>query len=97
MLHGFSDASSQVYGTVVYLRTVYDDKTISSVTVTSKRHVAPMKHQTVPNLELLGALVLTRLVSTVRKSLDSLPHLNCFYWTDSTVVLFWINHGGNIG
>jgi len=36
--------------------------------------------------------VLTRLVSTVRKSLDSLPHLNYFYWTDSTVVLFWIRN-----
>jgi len=32
------------------------------------------------------------LVSTVRKSLNSLPHLNYFYWTDSTGVLFWIRN-----
>ena len=88
-LHGFSDASSQAYGAVVYLRTVYDDETISSVIVTSKTRVAPVKLQTIPRLELLGALVLTRLVSTVRKSLDSLPN---FYWTDSTIALFWIRN-----
>ena len=91
-LHGFSVASSQAYGAVVYLRTIYDDETISSVIVTSKTRVAQVKHQTIPRLELLGALVLTRLVSTVRKSLDSSTHLNCFYWTDSTVVLFWIRN-----
>ena len=91
-LHGFSDASSQAYGAVVYLRTVYNDETILSVIVTSKTRVAPVKHQTIPRLELLGALVLTRLVSTVRKSLDSLPNLNCFYWTDSTVALYWIRN-----
>ena len=92
-LHGFSDASSQAYGAVVYFRTVYDDGSVSSTLVSSKTRVAPVKHQTIPRLELLGALMLTKLVLTVKKSLDSLLSLNCYYWTDSTVVLFWIrNH-----
>ena len=92
-LHGFSDASSQAYGAVVYFRTVYTTSAISSTIVASKTCVAPVKIQTIPKMELLAALILVRLVSTVKKSLDTLPTLTCHYWTDSTVVLYWIkNH-----
>ena len=50
-LHGFSDASAQAYGAVVYLRAIYEDESISSTIIASKTHVAPMKVQTiaVPN------------------------------------------------
>ena len=62
-LHGFSDASAQAYGAVVYLRAVYDDGSISSTIITLKTRVAPVKVQTIPRLELLAALILTRLVN----------------------------------
>ena len=58
-LHGFSDASAQPYGAVVYFRTVFDDGSISSTIVASKTRVAPMKIQTISRLELLAALILT--------------------------------------
>ena len=91
-LHGFSDASAQAYGAVVYLRAVYEDESISSTIIASKTRVAPMKVQTIPRLELLAALILTRLVDTLKKSLESLPSLVTYYWTDSTVVLHWIRN-----
>ena len=55
-LHGFSDASAQAYGAVVYLRAVYEDGSISSTIIASKTHVAPLKVQTIPRLELLAAV-----------------------------------------
>ena len=61
-LHGFSDASEKAYAAVVYLRTVYDDgKTINTNVIASKNHVAPLKKQTIPRLELLGATILAPL------------------------------------
>ena len=91
-LHGFSDASAQAYGAVVYLRAVYKDGSISSTIIASKTRVAPLKVQTIPRLELLAAVILVRLVSTLKGSLEALPNLATYYWTDSTVVLYWIRN-----
>ena len=66
-LHRFSDASESAYAAAVYLRTVYDidDGTVSVCLVASKIRVSPVKKQTIPRLELLGALILTRFADTV--------------------------------
>ena len=57
-LHGFSDASEHAYAAVLYLRTLYSDGSVSVRLVASKTKVAPLKKQTIPRLELLGALIL---------------------------------------
>ena len=90
-LHGFCDASSNAYAAVIYLRSTYESGHVEVRIVTSKTRVAPTKTQTIPRLELLGALILSRLAATV---VDSLPiNPTPFYWTDSTTVLHWIcNH-----
>ena len=89
-LHGFCDASSNAYAAVVYLRSTYDSGHVEVRIVTSKTRVAPTKTQTIPRLELLGALILSRLAATV---INSLPiGLTPFYWTDSTTVLHWISN-----
>ena len=54
-IHGFSDASERAYAAVVYLRSVYRSGNISVSLVASKTRVAPLKKQTIPRLELLGA------------------------------------------
>ena len=90
-LHGFSDASSHAYAAVVYLRSTYGSGHVQVRMVASKSRVAPSKPQTIPRLELLGALILSRLSATVVSSLPTNP--TPFYWTDSTTVLHWIcNH-----
>ena len=54
-LHGFSDASTRVYAAAIYLRHFYSDGVIDINIVSSKISVAPIKGQSVPCLELLGA------------------------------------------
>ena len=59
--------------------------------VTSKTRVAPTQTQTIPRLELLSALLLARLTTSVSHSLNSqltLAPPECF--TDSRVALYWI-------
>ena len=89
-LYGFCDASSRAYAGVVYL--LLETSVGYSVKfVAAKTRVAPLQCQTIPRLELLSALLLARLLSTITKSLEfelplSAPH--CF--TDSRVSLCWI-------
>ena len=63
--HGFADASERAYGAVVYLRIETTTGTVFTQLVSSKTRVAPMNGETIPRLELLGALILARLVNTV--------------------------------
>ena len=93
-LHGFSDASEHAFAAVIYLRTVYNDGSISVRLLASKTRVAPIKKQTIPRLELLGANILARLFNTIQKILKSLPQVTGYCWTDSYTVLCWIKNPG---
>ena len=87
-LHGFSDASDRAFAAVVHLQSVYDDNRVKTVLMASKTRVAPVKGQSIPRLELLGAVSLSRLMLTI---LPSLPEpVPALYWTDSTATLHWI-------
>jgi len=89
-LHGFSDASEHAYAAAVYLRTTYTDGSISVTLIASKTRVSPVKKQSIPRLELLGAQILTRLTDTV---LNQLPlQLRATYRVDSTTILYWIKN-----
>jgi len=59
-LHGFSDASEHAFAAVVYLRSRYSDGRVVTRLVASKTRVAPVKRQSIPRLELLGALILAK-------------------------------------
>ena len=89
-IHGFSDASERAFAAVVYLRTVYENGQIDVNLIASKAKVAPTKKQTIPRLELLGATILARLVSSVSKTLSL--DVEIFYWVDSTATLCWIRN-----
>ena len=88
-LYGFCDASATAYAAVVYL--VEEDDVRYSSFVVSKTRVSPLKLQTIPRLELLSAVLLSRLLKNVTTCLTTLLRLEeprCF--TDSQVALFWI-------
>ena len=89
-LHAFGDASDKGYGACVYLRAELQDGSCVSSLVMSKAKVAPLKKVTVPRLELLGALLCSRLLVFVRQALKLPMNVDYMCWTDSMVALSWI-------
>ena len=55
--------------------------------VMAKNRVAPLKSLTLPQLELMAALVGARLSSHI---LETLPTLNVTFWSDTQIVLHWL-------
>lgn len=93
-LYGFCDASTTAYAAVVYLVKEDNDQKLSSF-VASKTRVAPLKPLTIPRLELLSAVLLARLMTTVTESFSTRIELmepRCF--TDSQVTYYWIRGVG---
>jgi hypothetical protein len=89
-LCGFYDASISAYAAVIYLIRKRNNTHEVSL-VTSKTRVAPIKSQTIPRLELIGALLLARLMDSVTQSLkDELILGPSICYTDSKVTLYWI-------
>ncbi|XP_021966728.1 uncharacterized protein LOC110861902 [Folsomia candida] len=88
-LVGFSDASEQAYSAVVYL--VYYDEQGNGLSylVSSKTRVAPVKQQSLPRLELCGALLLAEFMPLVAKALK-MNFTDMVAYTDSTLTLGWI-------
>ena len=89
-VHGFCDASQYAYAAVIYVRSLYADGTVEMRLVASKTKIAPVKRQSIPRLELLGALILARLTSVVKPCIQSVAE--CFLWTDSMTALYWIKN-----
>ena len=89
-LHGFSDASEAAYAAVVYIRATYPVRSPTCRLVMAKTKVAPVKTISVPRLELCGASLLAKLLTSVRTSLD-IPLNQVHAWSDSTIVLAWLD------
>ncbi|XP_056597979.1 uncharacterized protein LOC130433119 [Triplophysa dalaica] len=89
-LHHFSDASSQGYGQCSYIRLLSEDKVHCSLVI-GKARVAPTKVVTIPRLELSAAVVSSAVSSMLREELE-LKIDQEYFWTDSKVVLGYINN-----
>ena len=86
-LHVFADASISAYGAVAYMLW----HTPSGATVrllTAKARVAPLRQTTIPRLELMAALIASRLAKSVVTELREKPTV--YLWTDSSIVLHWL-------
>ena len=59
-LHGFSDASNNGFGAFVYVRSFRRSGKVTLKLLTAKSRAAPLKTETIPRLELLGNLLLSR-------------------------------------
>ena len=58
----------------------------------ARARVAPLRIQTLPRLELMAAVVATRLATFIQSSM--VPLLDCSniqLWSDSQIVLHWVN------
>ncbi|GFW79082.1 integrase catalytic domain-containing protein [Trichonephila clavipes] len=88
-IHIFCDASKLAYGAAAYVKVRKQNEVLVNL-ITSKTRVAPLKANTLPRLELLGALVAARLSSRVQEIVRKKKECKVFHWTDSKIVLFWI-------
>ncbi|XP_074030342.1 uncharacterized protein [Leptinotarsa decemlineata] len=87
-LHLFSDASDKAYAAVAFLRMVENDEVHISF-LAAKFKVAPMNQQTIPKLELQGAVLACRMAKSIRKELEyEIDKVH--FWTDSMVVIHQI-------
>lgn len=90
-LHHFSDASNDGYGTASYLRFADTDEKVHCSLLMGKSRVTPTKPTTIPRLELTAAVVAVRLNQEIQENLDY-EIQETFFWTDSTLVLQYINN-----
>lgn len=89
-LHHFSDGSTSGYGQCSYLR-IIGKNDVHCTLIASKSRVAPTKITTIPRLELTAACVSAQMSNTLRSEL-TLPISKEYFWTDSKIVLSYINN-----
>ncbi|XP_072392451.1 uncharacterized protein [Diabrotica undecimpunctata] len=89
-MHIFVDASEHASACVAYLRIMKKD-VIECTLIGAKTHVAPLKPQTIPRLELNGAVMGSRFAKSLCQYLSITVH-NIVYWTDSSTVLSWLRN-----
>ncbi|XP_071652694.1 uncharacterized protein [Temnothorax longispinosus] len=89
-LHGFCDASQNAYGACIYLRTTNQRRVHTTKLLCAKSRVAPLKAVSLPRLELSATQLLAQLTDKVVPILE-LKIDAVYLWTDSQIVLDWIN------
>ncbi|XP_055585373.1 uncharacterized protein LOC129738208 [Uranotaenia lowii] len=87
-IHCFSDASEKAYGGCVYLKSINSDGEVKICLLSAKSRVAPLASQSIPRLELCGALLTAELFNFVKDAMK----FDCpvYFWTDSTCVWRWL-------
>lgn len=92
-IHMFCDASERAYGAVIYVISTTDNIR-SGRLVCSKNRLAPVKKVTLPRLELLAALVGSRLLHYLCQQ-TGFDASKATLWSDSTITLGWIRSDPN--
>ena len=90
-LHHFSDASTDGYGQCSYLRLTNEMDKIHCSLVIAKSRVTPLKQVSIPRLELNAAVLSVKISATLQDELNY-DKVEEIYWTDSRVVLGYINN-----
>ena len=90
-LHHFSDASQNGYEQVSYLRPVDQKGMIHCGLVMTKLRVTPIEFVSIPRLELAIAALSIKVSMMLRKELTIHSKIKEYFWTDSQVVLSYIN------
>ena len=85
-LHIFTDASEEAMCVVAYRQ---DEATLKLTYVIGKCRVAPIRHMTVPKLELQAAVYGVRLRKQILNEHD-VKIDKIYHWTDSSTVLQWL-------
>jgi len=90
-LHCYADASSLGYGACAYIRTFTDNNDMKSSNILiAKSRLAPMKGTTIPRLELMAAVLASKLVDLVLREIEKPKTIKMY--SDSQVVLCWVKN-----
>ncbi|XP_059047188.1 uncharacterized protein LOC131842631 [Achroia grisella] len=87
-LHIFSDASQLAYSACIFLRSEFNGIVSVKLVLAKNRITPPKPTLTIPRLELLSALMASRLAVQVKKAME-LESCKEYYWSDSSIVLSW--------
>ena len=90
-LHHFSDAAEKAYGQVSYLRLENAEGEVSCSMLIGKARVAPLKMITIPRMELTAATLSVKMSKILKEELEY-KNYDEYYWTDSQVVLSYLNN-----
>lgn len=89
-LHVFCDASAKGFGAAVYIR-IPEIPELSPSLLMAKARVCPIKELKIPRLELMAAVIGTRLIRFVETEIQC-RILSRTAWSDSMCVLEWLQH-----
>ena len=88
----FQRCNLREYGATIYVKTILESWKFYTNFFIAKSRIAPLKEITIPRLELLGNLILVRLMNSVKTAIERDVQIdNIYYWTGSKVCLSWIN------
>ena len=90
-LHVFSDASEKGYGACAYVVGKDVNNSVHVSLVMGKSRVAPSKIQTLPRLELTAAVLGAQVGKLIKSELE-MKIEQTWYWTDSAIVLGYLNN-----
>ncbi|XP_039276065.1 uncharacterized protein LOC120349651 [Nilaparvata lugens] len=90
-LLGFADASEKGFAACIYIHEETENRYVNCRLIAAKSHVAPLKTMTIPRLELMGCLLLARLLSAILPTLSEYDLQEIRLYTDSKTALDWIN------
>ncbi|GFW16229.1 reverse transcriptase domain-containing protein [Trichonephila clavipes] len=88
-LHIFCDASPRVFRVGANFRYATATDDIYTRFITAKSRFSPLKKLTLPRLELLGAVLASRILRYLTSKFK-FPISNFFLWSDSSIALHWI-------
>ena len=89
-MHGYCDASRTVYIAAIYARTTYEEK-MAVKSVSAKSKVVCNKALSIPRIEHLSCLLLSKLVSVDVNAMSvEVVVTKTICWTDSLFTLWWI-------
>ena len=89
-INGFCDSYAQAYCRVVYVRVVCSHDVEVNLWA-GKCRVAPVKDVSIPRLELLDCVLLSKLVvSVINAARLEVQVRKVFCWTYSQIVVWWI-------
>ena len=90
-LHGDGHGSKGVYCVVVYLYLETEDGSVQNKPHIIQKQSHAIFAQSIPRLELLAALILACLISSIQEALAQVLNIReIFCWTESITVFYWI-------